>query len=291
LLVLYPYVSKALTTEREPFMADSQQVASAFKDKIVSAVERRDVVAYYQPIVEANAGYHFEALGRIVVDSTIVEPCVFVPVLTECGLMETFDTILARAVLWQVAAWHKSGIGVSVNVNASKAALDSDAYVERLIAVTWEAHVRPSVLGVEVHEECRFTADLAMKRRLRTLRACGVTLALDDFPKCVGEDPETVLAWLAEPEFPIDTLKLDRALTLALHDPETRADIVRYVGVAHDAGMHVVAEGVEHVLQANTLRALGVDGLQGYLYGRPVPAYAAFAPFDPPGVAAYVARH
>src|SRR5207237_10926107 len=103
---------------------------------------------------------------------------------------------------------------------------------------------------------------------LRVLHEAGVHISLDDFG--------TGYASLVHlKEIPVDTLKIDRSFIAGLlHEGDESEEIVRAVlALGHGLKKHVVAEGVETLGQLMRLRELGCDQAQGYLFGRPSPAF------------------
>jgi len=103
-------------------------------------------------------------------------------------------------------------------------------------------------------------------RLLGDIREMGVTIAIDDFGT-----GQSSLIYLKQ--FPIDTIKIDKAFLRDLTDDETAAALVSYViNLAHTLRLNVVAEGVETDAQYAFLRHYACDQMQGYLFSRPVPA-------------------
>lgn len=102
--------------------------------------------------------------------------------------------------------------------------------------------------------------------RLGELRGMGIKTSMDDFG--TGHSSLSYLTRL-----PFDEVKIDRFFVKSLEDNEANARIcAAMVGLAHDLGMSVVAEGVETEDQAATLEQLGCDALQGFLFDMPAPA-------------------
>jgi EAL domain-containing protein (putative c-di-GMP-specific phosphodiesterase class I) len=100
---------------------------------------------------------------------------------------------------------------------------------------------------------------------LRSIRAQGITIAIDDFG--TGFSSFNYLAKL-----PLDTLKVDRSFVVDLsHAKERYSQISAIVKLAHSMRVKVVAEGVETLEQAELLRRLGCDEMQGFLFSRPIP--------------------
>ena len=108
--------------------------------------------------------------------------------------------------------------------------------------------------------------DERVQGRLAELKALGVSLSLDDFGTGYSS-----LSYLRE--FSLDKLKIDRSFVRDLPESTDDAVIARTIfAMAHQLRMRVAAEGVENEAQAGFLRQIGCDELQGFHFGRPVPA-------------------
>jgi EAL domain-containing protein (putative c-di-GMP-specific phosphodiesterase class I) len=106
----------------------------------------------------------------------------------------------------------------------------------------------------------------ANTERLERISARGVTIAIDDFGTGYSS-----LRYLAK--LPVHTLKIDRSFIVSMAtDSDSLTLVSTIVGLAHSFGLTVVAEGVDSDEQAQMLRAMKCDYLQGYLFGKPVPA-------------------
>jgi EAL domain-containing protein (putative c-di-GMP-specific phosphodiesterase class I) len=102
--------------------------------------------------------------------------------------------------------------------------------------------------------------------KLRELRAMGLRMALDDFGTGYSS-----LAYLSK--LPLDTLKIDRSFVHGMTENADHTSIVStIISLAQGLRLKVVAEGVETEPQAEVLRRLRCDQVQGFLFGRPVPA-------------------
>ena len=153
---------------------------------------------------------------------------------------------------------------VYVSVNVSPATMTS----EHLRAVV-EAHGRPAVIEMTEHIPVEESAELISS--LAWARSAGVRIAADDAGN--GYAGLCHLLRLAP-----DIIKLDRALVTGVDtDPAKRALIVAVTGFASEIGAEVVAEGVESEAELLTLAGAGVDGVQGYLLGRPAPLPLPFS--------------
>jgi EAL domain-containing protein (putative c-di-GMP-specific phosphodiesterase class I) len=113
----------------------------------------------------------------------------------------------------------------------------------------------------------RNAEDAAME--LQRLRELGVSVAIDDFGTGYSS-----LSYLQK--LPVDTLKIDRSFLQEIDVASTRALVQAITQVAHSLGLRVAAEGVETQAQLLAIREMGVDLAQGYFFGKPMPAEAAW---------------
>src|SRR5690606_10903114 len=126
--------------------------------------------------------------------------------------------------------------------------------------------LEPRRLALEVTESCAMIDPEGILRRLRALKALGVTLVMDDFGTGWSS-----LAQLRS--FPVDHVKLDRLFIHGMEEDEGAAQVCEaVVRLAHALRLVVVAEGVETEAQRQYLGRIGCDRLQGYLIARPMPA-------------------
>lgn len=122
------------------------------------------------------------------------------------------------------------------------------------------------MLELEITESHLMADAVAATEKLNAIKALGLQLAVDDFGTGYSS-----LAYLKR--FPIDKLKIDQSFVRdMLDDPADLAIVRAIVVLGHTLGLAVVAEGVEQEAQADLLRQLGCDELQGYYFSRPLDA-------------------
>jgi diguanylate cyclase (GGDEF)-like protein len=251
-----------------PEMADEHHTDLRLQAELWTAIEERRLVLHYQPLVDAADGTirSVEALVRWEhPERGLLLPAAFLPQAERSAAITVLtDRVLADAVE-QAARWQDEGRQLPVAVNLPAPVLAHDRIVE-VIAGLLDKHGLPaSALIVEVTESAVMTRPERSAERLRTIRDLGVRVAMDDFGTGF-----TSLALLTQ--LPLDELKLDRAFVHRVHDPRERVIVEAVARMARGLGLTLVAEGVEDQHTADTLRALGFDLLQGYHFGRPVPA-------------------
>jgi EAL domain-containing protein (putative c-di-GMP-specific phosphodiesterase class I) len=221
----------------------------------------------YQPIVElgTNAVVGLEALIRWSDTSRRLTPADFIPVAEESGLVVALGGWVLTTACAQAAAWNRAGWPVRVNVNVSTAQFERPDFVDVVRRTLDTSGLNPEHLGLELLESVLVQRFDETASRIAQLRALGVRLALDDFGAGYSS-----LSYLHRLTF--DTLKIDRSFISALGDArDTRPLVESILSIAQSFGMDAVAEGIETHAQLETLRSLGCERVQGYLFSRPLP--------------------
>jgi EAL domain-containing protein (putative c-di-GMP-specific phosphodiesterase class I) len=157
-----------------------------------------------------------------------------------------------------------------MSVNLSGRQLLDPTFADEVAAALADHDLDPGALRLEITESEAAADPVAVCAALETLhRRIGVRARLDDFG--TGASSLTFLRG-----FPGDALKIDRSFVAAMSTDEGAFQIVTaIVGLAHNLGIEVVAEGVETQDQLALLRRLGSEYLQGFLIGRPMGAVDA----------------
>ncbi|WP_443750334.1 EAL domain-containing protein [Asticcacaulis solisilvae] len=222
----------------------------------------------YQPIFD-RAGQQIvsaEALVRWRRDGRApIGPDVFVPLAERSGLIGKLGAHVRRTVLAETMGW-----SIPVAVNVSPIELEDTHFVSDIRRLLSETGYPPSRLVLEMTETAFMNDPGRVSQVFDDIHAMGVKLALDDFG--AGYSSLTALH-----RFAFDKVKIDKVFVTALDgEPkpalEALAIIQAVTGLGRAFGMQVVAEGIETESQHKHLKAAGVHALQGYLFGRPVPA-------------------
>jgi EAL domain-containing protein (putative c-di-GMP-specific phosphodiesterase class I)/HPt (histidine-containing phosphotransfer) domain-containing protein len=218
----------------------------------------------YQPIM-CRAGetvLGVEALARWTRGGGSVPPDVFIALAERCGLIEEVGEYVLRRACADALAW--PGVKLAVNVSAVQLARPGlAAMVERVLA---ETGLEPSRLELEVTESVFIEFGAETLATVERLRAQGIGFSLDDFGTGYAS-----LTYLRRCTF--DKIKIDRSFVDGIEASIDAATIVHAVtSIGRALGMKIVAEGVETTEQHRFLAAAGVHMMQGYLFGRPVPA-------------------
>ncbi len=241
-------------------------------------LERNEFILHYQPKIELDTGriVGCEALVRWQHPKIgLVHPIEFIHLAEETGLILQLGEWVLREACRQQVAWLKAGLPLlKMAINLSARQFREEGLAERISSIIHETGVNPQHLTLELTESMVMQDVGNAQTSLRALKNLGVAISLDDFGTGYSS-----LSYLRR--FPIDELKIDRSFILDIHsNTDDTAIATAVVAMAHSLGLRVVAEGVEEIGQANMLKQLKCDEVQGYLYGRPLGAeqFAAWLP-------------
>jgi diguanylate cyclase (GGDEF)-like protein len=238
-----------------------------------AAIVERQFLLHYQPKVDVGGCtvIDAEALVRWQHPTRgLLHPESFLALVEQSGLMSSLTLLVLRAAVEQIAAWRTTGMSVNVAVNLSASDLLDERLAEHIVSLLSEHAVPVEALTLEITESVLMTDPERARSVLEGLRQLGLRIAIDDYGTGY-----CALAYLHS--LPIDELKIDRSFIAKMREDGRSAAIVRStVELAHDLGLEVVAEGVEHHDALDMLAVFGCDYAQGYHFSRPLPA-AAFA--------------
>lgn len=250
------------TVQEQPIVAMALPANDPNTLMLISALADRRMCLFRQPIVSSQDAsiVRWECLSRLIHENgSIIQPYEFIPAAERAGLVGALD--LETLSLALKALGREVDVKLAVNVSAATIADEGSrrAYKDMLAAHSNLA----TRLTVEITETIAIH-DLDIAARFgRAAKAAGARLALDDFGE--GHTSFQSLRHL-----PLDEVKIDGLYVEGIDArAESRAFVIAIDRLARDLGMETVAERVETAGEANALREIGVDGLQGYYYGRP----------------------
>jgi diguanylate cyclase (GGDEF)-like protein len=196
----------------------------------------------------------------------VVSPSEFIPVAEDTGLILDVGRWVLEAACQEAASWIQEQLEPpTLAVNVSRVQLVRGNLERVVYDALMHSSLDPRLLQLEITESLMIEGENALAP-LRDLGAIGLTLALDDF----GSGYSTLASLV---RFPVQTLKLDRALIRDIDANPDAARVVRAViRMAHELGRHVVAEGVDSYAALRFLREAECDEGQGFLLAKPMPA-------------------
>ncbi|CAN0625149.1 Uncharacterized signaling protein PA1727 [Burkholderia multivorans] len=234
------------------------------------AIERRELVLYYQPKVIAPSGpvTGAEALLRWNHPARgLIPPDQFIPLAEKNGQIIPIGAWVLDEACRQLREWHDAGhASWSIAVNLSAVQFAHAELVDTVQDALTRHRLAPRCLTLEITESTAMRDVEASLLVLQKLRQIGVHIAIDDF----GTGYSSLL-YLKR--LPADELKIDRGFVRGLaSDAEDVAIVSSIIALGQTLDFSIVAEGVETADQQATLTDLGCDSLQGYLLGHPAPA-------------------
>jgi len=239
------------------------------------ALERNEFVLHYQPVVDARseALVSFEALLRWNNEEHgFVSPAKFIPLAEDTRLIVPMGEWVLREACKEAAKWPGH---VKVAVNVSGEQLLDPNFAASVVGALSMSGLPPQRLDLEVTESI-FVRDANQARAaLEQMMALGCGVSLDDFGTGYSS-----LGYLRRLRF--TTIKVDRSFVqgAATGNPESLAIIRAVVAMADSLEMATTAEGVETEPELAVVRELGCDNIQGYYFGRPMPAAEAVKLFE-----------
>lgn len=233
------------------------------------AIENAHLQVYYQPKLDlsTNAITEFEALVRWNHPQLgWVPPSEFIPIAEEMGLIPILGEYVLSIACFNGFQWLKQGLDIrKISVNLSPKQMHRNDLIAMVTKVLKLTGFPARLLELELTESVLIeSADVALDN-INQLRAMGIDIAVDDFG--TGYSSFTLLKNL-----PVDILKIDQVFIKDLLTNKQDAIITKaIINIGHSLHMKVIAEGAETREQVKYLQELGVDSIQGFYIGEPLP--------------------
>lgn len=240
---------------------NEQKMLLSFDD----AIDNNEFVAYIQPKVSADTGEieAGEALVRwIDKEGKFISPASFIPLFEKEHKVKDLDEFVYRKVCEYQSDCLKNGKKVvPISVNVSRSSLYSIDFVERYKKIASDLNVDLKLVPLEITESAA-TGDKEVSKVSQELIAAGFQLQMDDFGS--GYSSLSSLATL-----PFSVVKLDKSLIDQISNEKGKIVIDKVIQTAHSLDMEVVAEGVESKEQAELLKDMSCELIQGFYYYKP----------------------
>ncbi len=251
----------------EPEMYLRAENNRLLENDVRAALEEDRLSLSYQPIIDSNSGALVgrEALLRWNHPTRgAIPPDQFIPIIEDAGLIHQIGDWVIREACREAASWDPS---IRIAVNISAAQLSGSGLAETVLGALASTGLAPKRLELEVTESIFLGDDLATLASLERLRGLGARLVLDDFGKGYSS-----FGYLSRAQFA--KIKIEQMFVRGAAEGERDclAIIHAIIALAHGLDIETTAEGVETEHQAAAMRALGCNELQGFHFGRPMPA-------------------
>ena len=234
---------------------------------LTEAVQRGEFVLAYQPQMSLVTG---ETVGAEALlrwnhpREGLRLPNTFIPTAEQTGVIADIGDWVIGEVTATVGAWHRSGMTRRVAFNVSPRQLDRADFFVRLRQALADADAPLSMIELEFTETAAMQASEAVVAEIAALREDGATVAIDDFGTGYSN-----IARLRS--LPIDRVKLDPSLIADIeHCERARVVVQAVMQLIKGVGCELVAEAVETVAQADILRAMGCEIVQGFVFAEPM---------------------
>jgi len=232
-------------------------------------LEEGQLTLHYQPKLSLATGtvYGVEALVRWnSPERGQIMPAAFIRYAEESGLIGPLGRWVMQTAAEQAAQWKARGLSLRVAINVSARQLVDTAVVSHFTEALQRAQLDPCLLDIELTESCLIEDEAAAIDLITQFRDLGAQVHLDDFG--TGYSSLSQLG-----RIPLDVIKLDRSFVSSINaDRKSQALVRSMVAVAQALQLKVVAEGIETESEELFMKGLGVEYVQGFLYGRPMPA-------------------
>jgi diguanylate cyclase (GGDEF)-like protein len=233
----------------------------------------KEFLVYYQPQLHAGSGklIGFEALLRWKTASgEFISPSEFIPIAEANGLIISIGDYVMRIALMQLAEWNKNKEDkLFLGINVSIKQLNTAWFTQQLYSEIERLNLRPEWIDIEITESLQPEDNPEAIKTLQELRSHGMSVSIDDFGTGFSS-----LSYLKN--LPVDRIKIARELISSVHiDDFDYLMIKSIIEISRAKNIKVIAEGIETEEQWEALKELQCDEVQGFLFGKPMPALEA----------------
>ncbi|MFZ1813545.1 MAG: EAL domain-containing protein [Rhizobiaceae bacterium] len=251
------------TKEVEDMVRENARIEQALRN----AIAQHDVKPHFQPIISLQDGtlLGFESLARwIDPELGFVSPGKFIPLAEERGIIAPLTESLLLQAARAAAEWPDE---LFLSFNLSSVQLVDPSTADNIMDIIRRAGLPPHRLEIEVTETAMMSDPETAGMIIDSLHKSGIRISMDDFG--TGQSSLGRLR-----ELKLDKVKIDRAFIMAIGEDKPAEHIVRAI-LEMCAGLEltVVAEGIEELRQAESLKRYGCHAGQGYLFGKPQDAH------------------
>lgn len=250
-----------------PEMDQRAQEHMAIQVRLKEAISLGKLKLLYQPQVDCRSGlvegaeallrWHDDVLGE-------VAPSKFIPIAEATGLIFPLSEWVLETACKQIAAWETEGIPLRVAVNISAQQFRRSTLLSDVSTTLQRTRANPRLLEIEITETAAMAQPIAASEQIKELRSLGCGVALDDFGTGYSS-----LGYLKM--FQLSKLKIDRAFVSGVPHNEGDVKIAKSViALANSFNLKVIAEGVETPAQLESLREMGCQFFQGWLFSRAI---------------------
>lgn len=232
------------------------------------ALQENGLQVYFQPKVAAcsQKSHSAEVLLRwLHPQDGFIPPDQIITLAEQSGLINhVFEWVFEQAAI-HVRHWLDLGLDINTSINLSVYDFQHHDIVSVIQHILEKYDLSPTCFTLEVTESAMMENPENAVQKLYAIDAMGIRLSIDDFGTGYSS-----LSYLKQ--LPVDELKIDKSFVMQMDEDKNDEIIVKStIDLAHNLGLHVVAEGVENQKISDLLNKFGCDTLQGFYYARPMP--------------------
>lgn len=244
-------------------------IENNMRQAVASGID--EFVVFYQPVVDVRTGECSSCEALVRWDSKalgFMGPGDFIPLAEYLGLITSIGDYVLEEACRQCRYWNEHGMpDFHINVNLSVVQLLQKDVVGTVARILKKTGVKPRNIVLEITESFAINDMDRVLEIIRGIKELGPRIALDDFG--TGYSSLNYIKQL-----PLDIIKVDKTfIDDIVEDEYAQAFIKLIVELSDTIDTDIIVEGVENEAQLNILKELGVDYIQGFYYGKPVPAY------------------
>ena len=248
---------------RDGFVTDREMTS-----ELGRALANKEFEVYYQPVFSLGSE-RIESAEALIrwnhPHKGLLSPGHFIPIFEKNGYISELDNYVGASVRNYVGTRLAAGeYVVPVAVNLSRMDFYDMDLMEKLIEIVSNSQFSMDHTRIEITESAYMVLAENNEMILQQLKDCGVKILLDDFGSGYS-------SFSSIRDFSFDIIKIDMGFTKCIESSDkARWVIGAIVDLAHNIGSTVVAEGVETQAQADFLKSVDCDLVQGFLYSHPI---------------------
>ncbi|EQF26531.1 diguanylate cyclase domain protein [Clostridioides difficile CD160] len=254
-----------------PELYENKLKVISMQHKLRECIENNfnDLELFFQPQIDATTREVIGAEALLRWHSSTygeVSPIEFIPILEQSNLIILVGKWIIKEAVKQCKEWHKINPDFKISVNVSYIQLKEDFFRDFIVECLIEYQLRPEFLILELTENCWIPDINLLNDKFISLKSIGVHIAIDDFGTGYSS-----LNYLKE--LSVNIIKIERSFVKNITYNSYEHTFLEYIiKLAHIINLKVCVEGIESYEEYDIVKGLGVDIIQGFLFGRPVSA-------------------
>lgn len=246
----------------ESRLMEEQMLESSMEN----GLKENEFVIVYQPktFTESEKMSGAEALVRWYKDGEFIPPNKFIPLFEKNKFILKLDMYIFDKVCKDLFEWRERfGIMPNVSINVSKEHFVNENFIEKYVEICNKYNIETSQIDLEVTESATIDENIDILKILSKIKEKGFTISIDDFG--TGYSSLSMLQ-----NMPIDIIKVDKVFVDKADLNSDKNIINHIISIADSLGIKTVVEGVETKEQAEYIKEIKGDIIQGYYYSKPI---------------------